>query len=101
MARKALMVWGGWSGHEPKPCVEVFAPVLEAEGFEVQIAESMDVYKDQALMSELSLVVPVWTMGTIDGDQEKGLLAAVEQGVGIAGWHGGMGDSFRNNTTYQ
>ncbi|MFH1570446.1 MAG: ThuA domain-containing protein, partial [Gemmatimonadota bacterium] len=47
------------------------------------------------------LVVPVWTMGTIDGDQEKGLLAAVEQGVGIAGWHGGMGDSFRNNTTYQ
>ena len=22
-------------------------------------------------------------------------------GVGVAGWHGGMGDAFRNNTEYQ
>jgi len=40
-------------------------------------------------------------MGAITGEQEKGLLKAVEQGVGIAGWHGGMADSFRNNTGYQ
>lgn len=99
--KKALMVWGGWDGHEPKQCVDVLAPVLEGEGFEVTISDTMDVYKDQDLMSELSLVVPVWTMGTIEGDQEKGLLDAIKGGVGVAGWHGGMADAFRNNTEYQ
>ena len=99
--KKALMVWGGWLGHEPKQCVEVFAPVLEAAGFAVQISDTLDTYKDQALMQELSLVVPVWTMGTIEREQEQGLLAAVKSGVGLAGFHGGMGDSFRNNTEYQ
>lgn len=99
--KKALMVWGGWLGHEPKQCVEVFAPLLETTGFAVQISDTLDTYKDQELMKELSLVVPVWTMGTIEREQEQGLLAAVKGGVGIAGWHGGMGDSFRNNTEYQ
>jgi len=99
--KKALMVWGGWDGHEPKQCVDVFAPVLEGEGFEVTISDTMDVYKDADLMASLSLVVPVWTMGTIEGDQQAGLLEAVKSGVGVAGWHGGMGDAFRNNTEYQ
>ena len=40
-------------------------------------------------------------MGTITGEQEGGLLKAIKGGVGIAGWHGGMGDSFRMNTGYQ
>ena len=95
------MVWGGWDGHEPRQCVDVLAPVLEGDGFEVTISDTMEVYKDQGLMRELSLVVPVWTMGTIDGDQEKGLLEAIQGGVGVAGWHGGMADAFRNNTNYQ
>ncbi len=99
--KKALMVWGGWDGHEPKQCVDVLAPVLEGDGFDVTISDTMDVYKDKDLMSELSLVVPVWTMGTIEGDQEKGLLDAIHGGVGVAGWHGGMADAFRNNTNYQ
>jgi len=101
MARKALMVSGGWEGHEPKQCVSVFAPILEAKGFEVTIADNLDAYKDPGLMGQLSLIVPVWTMGNIDGDQAKGLLEAVKSGVGIAGWHGGMGDSFRSHTEYQ
>ena len=40
-------------------------------------------------------------MSTITKEQEKGLLTAVSSGVNIAGWHGGMGDSFRNNVEYQ
>jgi uncharacterized protein len=101
MAKKVLMVYGGWEGHEPKQCVDVFAPILQEDGFEVELSDSMDVYKDADRMGELSLVVPVWTSGTIEKEQEKGLLAAVKSGVGIAGWHGGMADSFRNNTEYQ
>ena len=101
MAKKAVMVWGGWAGHEPKQCVDVFVPILEQEGFEVTISDTLDTYKDQDLMLAQDLIVPTWTMGSIDGDQEKGLLAAIESGVGVAGWHGCMGDSFRNNTSYQ
>ncbi len=99
--KSALMVWGGWEGHEPKQCVDVVAPVLQESGFEVEISDTMDSYLDEAKMKSLSLVVPVWTMGTITGEQSSGLLEAVKSGVGIAGWHGGMGDSFRNNTDYQ
>jgi type 1 glutamine amidotransferase len=99
--KKALMVWGGWDGHEPKQCVDIFAPILQEKGFEVVISDTLDSYKDADLMGSLSLIVPVWTMGTIEGEQEAGLLNAVRSGVGIAGWHGGMGDSFRNNTEYQ
>lgn len=101
MAKKAIMVWGGWEGHEPKQCVDVFAPILEEEGFAVTISDTLDAYKDRDLMAEQDLVVPAWTMGQIEGEQEQGLLAAVERGTGVAGWHGCMADSFRNNTTYQ
>ena len=99
--KSALMVWGGWEGHEPKQCVDVFEPILKSEGFEVEVADTMDVYLDEEKMSKLSLVVPVWTMGEITGDQCKGLMNAVHSGVGIAGWHGGMGDSFRQDVNYQ
>jgi type 1 glutamine amidotransferase len=99
--KNALMVWGGWEGHEPRQTVERFAPFLKENGFEVRIESSMDVYTDAAYMSSLSLVVPIWTMGSISPEQEKGLLTAIKSGVGLAGWHGGTGDSFRNSTSYQ
>lgn len=99
--KSALVIWGGWEGHEPKQCAERLVPFLREQGFTVEVSNTLDAYLDAAKMKSLSLVVPVWTMGTITGEQEKGLLDAVESGVGIAGWHGGMGDSFRNNTSYQ
>jgi len=49
----------------------------------------------------VDLIVQVWTMGTITREQEKALLNAVSNGVGLAGWHGGLADSFRQNTEYQ
>ncbi|MFN2235660.1 MAG: ThuA domain-containing protein [Anaerolineales bacterium] len=101
MTKKALMVWGGWDGHEPERCIKIFAPFLRENGYDVEISDTLDSYLDPDKMLALDLVVPVWTMGTITPEQEKGLLAAVESGVGIAGWHGGMGDSFRNNVDYQ
>jgi len=99
--KKALMVWGGWEGHEPKKGSELFAPLLEDAGYSLDIFDKLDVYADAGKMSEYDLIVPIWTQGTITNEQEKGLLAAVKNGCGIAGWHGCMGDSFRNNTEYQ
>jgi len=99
--KSALIVWGGWEGHEPRQGAALFAPFLEQQGYEVEIATTLDVYRDNAKMHALDLIVPIWTMGTITEEQEKGLLNAVQSGVGIAGWHGCMADSFRNNTDYQ
>ena len=99
--KSALIIWGGWDGHEPKQCVDIFAPILEENGFQVEVSPTLDSYLAEEKMKSLSLVVPVWTMGEITPEQEKGLLDAVSSGVGIAGWHGGMGDSFRNSTQYQ
>lgn len=99
--KQALMVWGGWDGHEPRQCVEKVAPVLEAAGFAVEIRDTLDAYRDADRMKSLDLVVQCWTMGAITPEQERGLLDAVRGGVGMTGWHGGMCDSFRNNTEYQ
>jgi type 1 glutamine amidotransferase len=99
--KSALMIWGGWDGHEPKQCVEIFAPLLEAKGYHVRIADTLDVLLEADSLRALDLITPVWTMGAITPEQEKGLLTAIEGGVGLAGWHGGMGDAFRNNTEYQ
>lgn len=101
MKKKALMVYGGWDGHEPKQCVDRFAPFLRENGFEVTISDTLDSYLDKDLLSQLSLVVPVWTMGKITDAQFEGLRDAVAAGTGLAGWHGGMCDSFRANTGYQ
>jgi len=95
------MVWGGWEGHQPRQCVERFAPFLRENGYEVTISDSLDSYLDYDLMKSLSVIVPVWTMGEITNEQFAGLRDAVASGVGLAGWHGGMCDSFRKNTEYQ
>jgi type 1 glutamine amidotransferase len=99
--KSALFVWGGWEGHEPKQCVDIFAPWLESKGFTVTISNTLDTYLDKDTMMAQDLIVQSFTMSTITGDQEKGLLDAVSSGVGIAGWHGGLADSFRQNTNYQ
>jgi type 1 glutamine amidotransferase len=101
MSKKALMVWGGWSGHEPKQCVDIFAPILEEAGFAVDIYDTLDIYTDAATMQSYDLISQVFTMSQISKEQEKGLLETIKAGTGFAGWHGGMADAFRNNTEYQ
>jgi type 1 glutamine amidotransferase len=99
--KKVLMVWGGWDGHEPKQCVDIFAPWLKGLGFEVEIANTLDAYNDGAKLKGLDLIIQIFTMATISGTQEKNLEEAVKSGVSLAGWHGGLADSFRNNTEYE
>ncbi len=99
--KRALMTWGGWPGHEPEQCVQVFAPFLRDQGYDVTIADTLDAYLDEPLMRALDLIVPVWTQSAMTRAQLAGLLGAVAGGVGIAGWHGGMADSFRDSVEYQ
>ncbi len=101
LGKKALFVWGGWEGHDPKPCRDLFVPWMREQGFDVTVSDTLDAYTDKSLMDSMDLIVQIWTMGEIAKEQSKGLLDAVKGGVGIAGWHGGLGDAFRQNTEYQ
>ena len=99
--KKALIVQGGWDGHEPKLVADVFKGILEGEAFDVSVADTLDAFCDEEALSKLSLIVPVWTMGDITAQQLGPVLKAVDSGVGLAGCHGGMCDAFRNSTEWQ
>ena len=99
--KSALFVCGGWEGHEPEKCASIFVPFLQDRGYETEISTTLDSYLDEEKIRSLDLIVPIWTMGVITKEQEQGLIRAVESGVGLAGWHGGMADSFRVSIDYQ
>lgn len=99
-ARKALVVRGGWEGHSPVEATELFLPFLEASGFDVRVEESNEVYTDEDEMAATDLVVQSVTMSEISREASRGLRAAVERGTGLAGWHGGIADSYRNDADY-
>ncbi|MEN8155572.1 MAG: ThuA domain-containing protein [Bacteroidota bacterium] len=99
--RKILYTHGGWDGHEPVQSVELFKPWLEGEGAVVDVYDTLDPYADPLYMQGIDLVIQIFTMATITNEQEAGLLTAVKNGTGIAGWHGGLCDAFRQNVAYQ
>jgi type 1 glutamine amidotransferase len=98
--RKALIVWGGWDGHEPEQCADIIAGWLRQDGFEVSLENTTQAFADPAIR-DLSLIVPIYTMSTIEKDEAANLVAAVQGGVGLAGHHGGMADAFRQCVEYQ
>lgn len=98
---EALIVRGGWAGHDPFETSEVAAHELRAQGFTVTLADTLDALRDGERLLKLDLIVPIWTMGSIEREQVQPLLAAVRAGVGLGGWHGGMCDAFRQATDYQ
>jgi len=98
--REALIVWGGWSGHEPEQCAAVVRDILEEDGFKVRVENSTEAFADPSVL-DLSLVVPIVTMSKIAKEEIANLASAIEGGVGISGYHGGAGDSFRDCPEYQ
>jgi len=101
MARKALIVWGGWDGHEPKQVGEIVDEALRSKGFETEVSNTLDAFLDVEKLKTLNLIVPIWTMGKISNEQVNGVVEAVKSGVGLGGCHGGMCDSFREATEWQ
>jgi uncharacterized protein len=98
--RQALVVRGGWEGHQPVEATDLFIPHLKGQGFAVTVADSPAPYADPDLMGGIDLIVQCMTMSTIEKDQLQGLIAAVEAGTGLAGWHGGIADAYRNSADY-
>jgi type 1 glutamine amidotransferase len=100
MTKRALIVWGGWEGHEPEAGAKVLKGMLQDEGFVVDVETETSAFLDPSL-SAFSLILPIYTMSTIEKEELQCLEAAVRGGVGLAGYHGGMGDAFRNEPLYQ
>jgi len=98
--REALIVWGGWSGHEPERCAAIIRGMLEEDGFTVYVENSTEAFADPEIR-DMSLIVPIFTMSKIEKEEVANLTAAVEGGVGLAGYHGGMADAFRDSVDYQ
>jgi len=98
--REALIVWGGWHGHEPEQCAGIVAGMLQDEGFRVHLENSTSALASPRL-STMSLIVPIFTMSKIEKDEVANLSLAVREGTGLAGFHGGMGDAFREAVEYQ
>ncbi len=99
-SRQAVVVRGGWEGHSPVEATDRFIPFLKRHGFGVAVHDSPEVYADQATMAATDLVVQCYTQGEATDEQVLGLSAAVAAGTGLAGWHGGIVDSFRGSPDY-
>ena len=100
--KKAWIIWGGWDGHEPQLVSNRFARILRDAGFEVEIFDDLSALENREALNEIDLLVPVWTMGSITREQSQAAAEAVgKYGVGIAGCHGGMCDSFRQDVEWQ
>jgi len=97
--REALIVWGGWSGHEPEKGANILGGMLEGDGFKVYIENTTEAFADPAI-ADMSLIVPIYTMSKIEKEELDNLTAAVRNGVGLAGYHGGMCDAFRDAVDY-
>ncbi len=99
--KKALVVWGGWDGHEPEAVAGIFRGILEDGGFDVEVSGRQDAFADVEALKALDVIVPVWTMGTIEKQLVVNVSEAVASGVGLAGCHGGMCDAFRDQVLWQ
>ena len=98
--KTALVVRGGWDGHQPVEATELFIPFLEGTGYDVRVEESPKIYADADFMAGVDLIMQCMTMSSIEGDEFDGLRSAIEKGTGLAGWHGGIADSYRNTSDY-
>ncbi len=99
--KKALIVYGGWDGHQPELVSARFARILEKNGYECKVSDTLDPFLDLDYLKSLDLIVPCWTMGEISKEQCDNVIEAVASGVGLAGCHGGMCDSFRESVEWQ
>lgn len=98
---KALFLWGGMDFHQPQQTSERFAARLSDRGYDVNLTDNVNVLDDEPGLKTFDLIVINMTMGQISDQQEANLLSAIRAGTGLGGWHGGLGDAFRDRPSFQ
>ena len=100
---KAALFVGGWEGHSPADFADWYRSLLEDNGFEVVVHETLAPLEQPEDLHDIDLITPIWSsarsghqveFGNMTKPQEDGLLQLIGEGRGIAGWHGHMGDAF-------
>lgn len=99
--KNAIIFQGGWDGHEPEKVSKRFAEIMEKNGYKARIFDTQEPLKDLEMVMAADIIIPCWTMGEIDGTVRENIVKAVAAGTGLAGCHGGMCDSFRNDVEWQ
>ena len=99
--KNVLIVWGGWEGHQPEKFSNIIESWLNDISANVVVENGLDIYSNYDELMKFDLIIQSVTMSSIKPQQEKNLLKAIRDGVGFAGAHGGIVDSFRENTNYQ
>ena len=99
--KRALLFYGGWDGHQPQEVSSRLEGILRKNGFETVRVAGVDCLADEENLRTFDLLVPCVTDSTLPETCSRAVCAAVESGVGLAGCHGGMCDSFRTDTAWQ
>ena len=100
--RRALVVRGGWDGHQPVEATDVFIPFLAEHGFAVEVDDSPAPYADADYHGGHG---PHCAVHDDEYDRERTSSKGLQHGgraagTGLAGWHGGITDSYRNSSDY-
>ena len=59
--KKALIVYGGWPGHEPEKCTEILTEMLEPDGYEVRAEYQTSAFAED-YVHDMDLIIPLVTM---------------------------------------
>ncbi len=107
--KKAALFVGGWEGHKPQEFCDWAVELLEGEDFEVTSYDTLAPLAEPEHLADVDLIVPIWSsarsshqeeFGNMNAAEERGMLQLIANGCGIAGWHGHMGDAFRDHSSY-
>ena len=105
--KKALIVYGGWPGHEPEKCTEILTEMLESDGYEVRAEYQTSAFAED-YVHDMDLIIPLVTMafhfdprGEIKKNAVNYVVKVVVNGAGLAGHQGGMCDAYRQSIDRQ
>ncbi len=96
----AWILTGGWEGHQPEAMAAVMEAYLTRLGFLVIVQRNLACLANAPELQDVDLVIPNWTGASVPHATMAPFLQAVQDGLGVAGVHGGMTDTFRLENAY-
>lgn len=98
--KNALIIYGGWEGHEPYETTLIAKEILEEINFNVDVSNSLDDFF-KVKNNNYDLIIINVSLNNITKEHSYVLSELVKSGVGLVSWHGGLGDCSRNDKLYQ
>ena len=98
--RKAIVVWGGWKGHEPEECAGVVGDILRKNGFSTEVTGDLGIFGSPDI-AKADLLVPIITGEKLEKAHADALVEAVRGGLGLGGPHGALATSFKESAPFR